>query len=192
MSTPHATPSRLEPHAGPPFPHAPQYRVHKDNFDLLMSAEASGLDWSFACPGPMFDAPSTSGARAGAREGVRAVVDEAPIALPGWSQLLPTAMLLPAFAAARRQVIRGRVRAVPGMQHRLQSCIPLYASAPRLLLAFGEVVRRPTTSSPLLSCAWPQLTSASYRDVAGVIVAHLEGGGPLSRKRVGFAAPESG
>ncbi|KAI8475464.1 MAG: hypothetical protein J3K34DRAFT_404255 [Monoraphidium minutum] len=109
-----------------------KYLVHRDNLALLRR-EGAALDWSLACPGAMYDAPAGRTPPGAAHPPARAVVDEAPLRLPGWAACLPAALLLPALAAAPRQ-----------------------------------------------------LRSASYEEVAAAIVDHLDGGGPLRHKRVGF------
>jgi putative NADH-flavin reductase len=83
----------------PGFPFM-KYTIHKENYQYLCN-EAGSLDWSFACPGVMFDAPEGTIAD---HNKVRITINEAPVQLPAWSQLLPNAALLPVVAAIKDQL----------------------------------------------------------------------------------------
>eukprot|EP00887_Chlorella_sp_A99_P000229 scaffold13.g229.t1 len=77
-----------------------KYKLHEQNYALLCRLEFGELDWSFACPGAMVDAPPGV-----EMPPARVSVDVLPVALPGWAALLPTALLLPAVVAIKQQLV---------------------------------------------------------------------------------------
>ena len=83
----------------PGFPFK-KYTIHKENYQFLC-AEAQSLDWSFACPGVMFDGPKET--LSDPKE-VHISINEAPVTLPTWSQLLPNAAMLPVVATIKDQL----------------------------------------------------------------------------------------
>ncbi|GAB4817876.1 hypothetical protein N2152v2_004922 [Parachlorella kessleri] len=90
----------------PGFP-MPKYRIHKTNFAYLSQEAFASLDWSFACPGAMVDKPQAAEQQPGVSTvpAAHVSVDVLPVQLPAWAALLPNAMLLPAIAAIKGQLV---------------------------------------------------------------------------------------
>jgi putative NADH-flavin reductase len=72
------------------------YWPHGANFERL---RRSSLDWRLLCPGPMVDQPKIG------LERLRVSRDRLPVGLPRFVRLLPTALLLPLFAARIPEMI---------------------------------------------------------------------------------------
>jgi putative NADH-flavin reductase len=64
------------------------YWPHRVNYERL---QRSNLDWRLLCPGPMVDQPPLGLA------GLRLSLDRLPVQVPGFSRVLPAALLLPLF-----------------------------------------------------------------------------------------------
>ncbi|KAK9918555.1 hypothetical protein WJX75_004945 [Coccomyxa subellipsoidea] len=59
------------------------YRIHTDNYAVLLSDIASGLDWSLLCPGVLYEADKKpASAPAGP---VHTFIEDAEISLPQWA-----------------------------------------------------------------------------------------------------------
>lgn len=74
---------------------ARRYAPHGQNLARL---ERTGLDWRLLCPGPMVDEPAVGLDR------LRVTIDRFPAPLPRWASVVPSAAILPLFAAAVGQI----------------------------------------------------------------------------------------
>ena len=90
----------------PGFP-MPKYRIHKTNFAFLSQERFASLDWSFACPGVMVDRPEQQQPQPGSSpvQAAHVSMDVLPVQLPAWAAVLPNALLLPAIAAVKGQLV---------------------------------------------------------------------------------------
>jgi hypothetical protein len=84
-----------------------KYRVHKENYEFLSQGRFATLDWSFACPGVMLHGPQQVAGETAAAAPLpaRISVDQLPVHIPAWPALLPNALLLPAVATFRGQLV---------------------------------------------------------------------------------------